>query len=236
MDVEAMEQEEISDEAEEEVVMEDVDYSKLKNKFVKPKKRAAGETRPELSSEEELKAQFTTVRRCKRPNKSVSDDVKQSSGRDQDVNKSRNHNQAKEKTEQGSIQQAESEAQKLGNEGTNYGKEDLGESFKSNRNGKFSDLRFKMYEKWPFNIHLKIKRPDTPLVEGRKEKKWGQFDIFNVLAKSKISFQSIRQNARFIWEVMFSERMEANQVLDSHIIQNEGLTAYIPRYMVIKKE
>jgi hypothetical protein len=29
--------------------------------------------------------------------------------------------------------------------------------------------------------------------------------------------------------------MEANKVLDSSIIQNEGLTAYIPRYMVIKK-
>jgi hypothetical protein len=29
--------------------------------------------------------------------------------------------------------------------------------------------------------------------------------------------------------------MEANKVLDSPIIQNEGLTAYIPRYMVIKK-
>jgi hypothetical protein len=29
--------------------------------------------------------------------------------------------------------------------------------------------------------------------------------------------------------------MEANKVLDSLIIQNEGLTAYIPRYMVIKK-
>jgi hypothetical protein len=29
--------------------------------------------------------------------------------------------------------------------------------------------------------------------------------------------------------------MEASNVLDSPIIQNEGLTAYIPRYMVIKK-
>jgi hypothetical protein len=76
MDVEAMKQEEISDEAEEEVVMEDVDDAKLKNKFVKPKKRPLGETRPELSSEEELKAQFTTVRIRKRPKKSVTDDVK----------------------------------------------------------------------------------------------------------------------------------------------------------------
>jgi hypothetical protein len=55
------------------------------------------------------------------------------------------------------------------------------------------------------------------------------------MAKSKISFQSIRQYARFIWEVTFSERMEANKILDGRIIQNEGLTAYIPRYMVIKK-
>jgi hypothetical protein len=92
-----------------------------------------------------------------------------------------------------------------------------------------------MYQKGPFNIHLKVKRPDTPLVEGRKEKKWGQFDISNVRAKSKISFQSIGQYARFIWEVTFSERMEANKVLDSPIIQNKWLTAYILRYMVIKK-
>jgi hypothetical protein len=65
MDVEATEQEEINDKAEEEMVMEDVDYAKLKNKFVKPKKGAAGETRTELSSEGELKAQFTTVKRRK---------------------------------------------------------------------------------------------------------------------------------------------------------------------------
>jgi hypothetical protein len=29
--------------------------------------------------------------------------------------------------------------------------------------------------------------------------------------------------------------MEANTVLDSPIIENEGVTAYIPRYVVIKK-
>jgi hypothetical protein len=44
MDVEAMKQEEISDGAEEEVVMEDVDYAKVKNTFVKPKMMVAGET------------------------------------------------------------------------------------------------------------------------------------------------------------------------------------------------
>jgi hypothetical protein len=55
------------------------------------------------------------------------------------------------------------------------------------------------------------------------------------MAKPKTSFQSIRQYAHFIWEVTFSERMEANTVMDSPVIQNEGLTAYIPSYMVIKK-
>jgi hypothetical protein len=50
----------------------------------------------------------------------------------------------------------------------------------------------KIYEKGPFKIDIKAKRPDTPLVEGKKEKKWDQFDIFNVMAKFKISFQSIR--------------------------------------------
>jgi hypothetical protein len=29
--------------------------------------------------------------------------------------------------------------------------------------------------------------------------------------------------------------MEVDKCLDSPIVQNEGLTAYIPRYMVIKK-
>jgi hypothetical protein len=49
----------------------------------------------------------------------VTDDVKQSSDTDQNINKSRNHNQAKEKIEQAWIQQVESEAQHLGNEGIN---------------------------------------------------------------------------------------------------------------------
>jgi hypothetical protein len=38
MEVEAMEVGELKDEAGEEVVMEDMDYAELKNKFVKPKK------------------------------------------------------------------------------------------------------------------------------------------------------------------------------------------------------
>jgi thioredoxin-related protein len=62
MGVEAMKEGEINDEAVKEVVMEDMDYAELKNKFVKPKKRVAGETVPELSSEEELMAKFSTVR------------------------------------------------------------------------------------------------------------------------------------------------------------------------------
>jgi hypothetical protein len=62
MEVEAMEEGEINDEAGEEVVMEDKDYTELKNNFVKPKKRVAGETGPELSSEEELMTQFSTVK------------------------------------------------------------------------------------------------------------------------------------------------------------------------------
>jgi hypothetical protein len=78
-------------------------------------------------------AQFSTVR-CKKPKKSATDDLKQSTDRDQNTNKSRYHNQAKEMIEQGSIQQAESEAQNLGNEGTNNGKEDMGVGVKSKRN------------------------------------------------------------------------------------------------------
>jgi hypothetical protein len=87
-----------------------------------------------------------------------------------------------------------------------------------------------MYKKGPFNIHLKVKRPDIPLVEGKKEKKWGKFDLFNVMTISncKISFQSITQYSRFIWEVT-SERMEVNRVLDNPIILKKGLTAYILR-------
>jgi hypothetical protein len=30
-----------------------------------------------------------------------------------------------------------------------------------------------MYEKGPFNIHLKVKRPDTPLMKGKKGKEMG---------------------------------------------------------------
>jgi hypothetical protein len=44
-----------------EMVMEDMDYAKVKNKFTKPNKSAAGETGPELSSDEELRVQFSTV-------------------------------------------------------------------------------------------------------------------------------------------------------------------------------
>jgi hypothetical protein len=45
---------------------EDMDYAKVKNKVIKPKKRFAGETGPELSSEEELRTQISTVRNRKK--------------------------------------------------------------------------------------------------------------------------------------------------------------------------
>jgi hypothetical protein len=56
MEVETMQEGEINDEAGEEVEMEDM------GKYDKSKKRVAGETGPEWSSEEELMAQFSTVR------------------------------------------------------------------------------------------------------------------------------------------------------------------------------
>jgi hypothetical protein len=57
IEVDAMEEGEINDEAGKEV-MEDMDYAKLKNKIFKPKKRIAGKGGLELSSEEELMAQL----------------------------------------------------------------------------------------------------------------------------------------------------------------------------------
>jgi hypothetical protein len=93
-------------------------------------------------------------------------------------------------------------------------------------------------------LKFTIKDHSTSILKSRglipnlwKEKrkiKWAQFGIFNVVSKSKISFQSIRQYVQFIWEVT-SGRMEANKVFDSHMIKN-ALTAYILRYMVFKKE
>jgi hypothetical protein len=76
MEVDAMEGGEIYDEAGEEVVMEDMDQAKLKDKIVKPKKRAAGKAGPELSSEKEQIAKFSTVRSPKKARKLVTDDVK----------------------------------------------------------------------------------------------------------------------------------------------------------------
>jgi hypothetical protein len=58
MEVNTMEEVEINNVIEEEVVMEDTDYAKLKNKVMKPKKRIAGESGPEFSSDEDLRAQF----------------------------------------------------------------------------------------------------------------------------------------------------------------------------------
>jgi hypothetical protein len=42
-----------------------MDYAKVKNKVIKPKKRVAGETGSKLLSEEELRAQISTVRNRK---------------------------------------------------------------------------------------------------------------------------------------------------------------------------
>jgi hypothetical protein len=56
-------------------LMEDMDHAKVKDKVIKLKKRVAGETGPEVSSEEEL----ITVRSRKEQNKSLNDGLKQSS-------------------------------------------------------------------------------------------------------------------------------------------------------------
>jgi hypothetical protein len=66
MEVNTMEEGEINDIVGEEVVMKDMDYATLKNKVMKPQKRVAGDTGPELSSDEELRAQFSTVRNDKK--------------------------------------------------------------------------------------------------------------------------------------------------------------------------
>jgi hypothetical protein len=65
MEVNTTEEGEINDVVGEEVVVDDMEYAKLKNKFIKPKKRVVGETRSELSSDEELRVQFSTVRNHK---------------------------------------------------------------------------------------------------------------------------------------------------------------------------
>jgi hypothetical protein len=65
MEVTEMEKGDISEEAGEEVVMEEMDCAKLKNKVMKSKKRLGGETRPECSSEEEPMAKFNIVRSLK---------------------------------------------------------------------------------------------------------------------------------------------------------------------------
>jgi hypothetical protein len=119
---------------------------------------------------------MSTVRNCKKPKKSSNSGINQNSNKNQNINKSQIHNQAK-----GTIGQVESEVQSLGDEVTNKsgywcgqtsqnGKENLGENFESNKKGQYNDLRFKTYEKGPFSIHLKVKRPDTPLVEGKRKR------------------------------------------------------------------
>jgi hypothetical protein len=48
------------------MVMENMGCAKVKNKIIKQKKRVAGETGLELSSDEELSAQISTVRNRKK--------------------------------------------------------------------------------------------------------------------------------------------------------------------------
>jgi hypothetical protein len=101
MEANTMEEGEIIDKAGEEVVMEDMEHAMVKDRVVIPKKMVAGETGLELSSEEDLMAQFSTVRSRKKQKKSLNDGVKQSSNKTQNTNKSQNHNQVKERIEQG---------------------------------------------------------------------------------------------------------------------------------------
>jgi hypothetical protein len=82
MEVNTMEEGKVNDIAGEEA-MENMDYAKVKNMVMKPKKRVAGETRPELSSDEELRAQFRTERNHRKPKIFSNDGVKQSSNKNQ---------------------------------------------------------------------------------------------------------------------------------------------------------
>jgi hypothetical protein len=77
----------------------DVKSAKLKNNVIKPKKRVAREAWLELSSDEEFRVQFSTIRNRKK-NKSTNNGVIQSSNKTLNINKSQNHNQAKERLEQ----------------------------------------------------------------------------------------------------------------------------------------
>jgi hypothetical protein len=81
MKINTMEEEEIIDVAGEKEVMEAMDYAKVRNTVIKPKKRVAGETGPELSSDEELRAQFIIVRNRRKPMRSSDDGMKQSSNK-----------------------------------------------------------------------------------------------------------------------------------------------------------
>jgi hypothetical protein len=51
MEINTIEEGELNDVAGEEVAMEDIDYAKVKNKFIKPKKRVARKTEAIPSSE-----------------------------------------------------------------------------------------------------------------------------------------------------------------------------------------
>jgi nucleoside diphosphate kinase len=70
MEVNTMEKGKVNDVIGVEVVMEDMDYAKANSKIIKPKRTVAGETVPKLSSDEELRAQFSTAINRKKPQKS----------------------------------------------------------------------------------------------------------------------------------------------------------------------
>jgi hypothetical protein len=93
------------------------------------------------------------------------------------------------------------------------------------------EIRFLVYEKGPYMIHVKLMKPDNP---NRKVKKWGKFYFLNLMSQSKTEYESIKQYSRFIWEVMITQRVEANGALNNHIIKDAGFRAYIPRYTIIK--
>jgi hypothetical protein len=75
-------------------------------------------------------------------------------------------------------------------------------------------------------------KPDNP---NFKQKKWGQFYFFNLMPQSETEYKSVKQYLRFIWEVMITQRVEANRALNNPMIKDAGFRAYILRYTIIKQ-
>jgi hypothetical protein len=57
-----------------------------------PERRVVKEKVPELSSDEVLRAHFSTASNSKKPKKSLNPGIKQSSNKNQNVDKTQNHN------------------------------------------------------------------------------------------------------------------------------------------------